>query len=307
MIFLVGIPSEPSLGLVIKEIERLGFPHVVFHQRHFDSVDIDFSMENGHITGQMSIQGKNIPLANFTGVYTRMMDFRLLPEIEKETPGSVRWHHGNALHDTILRWIELTPARVLNRYADIGSNFSKPYQAQLILKYGFRTPETLVTNQPDLVHDFLGKHKRIIYKSVSYVRSIVQEIKESDLKRLNAIRCCPVQFQEYIDGINVRVHTIGDKVFACSIESPTTDYRYAYIEGGQEVLTPIEISDDLAEACIGLSRSLGLEFGGVDLKITPENRVYCLEVNPCPAFSYYEMHTGLPIARAVAHYLTESV
>jgi hypothetical protein len=28
-----------------------------------------------------------------------------------------------------------------------------------------------------------------------------------------------------------------------------------------------------------------------------------LEANPCPAYSYYEAHTGQPIARAVARYL----
>jgi hypothetical protein len=39
------------------------------------------------------------------------------------------------------------------------------------------------------------------------------------------------------------------------------------------------------------------------LKITPDNQVYCFEVNPSPAFSYYEEHTQQPIAYAVARYL----
>ena len=46
-----------------------------------------------------------------------------------------------------------------------------------------------------------------------------------------------------------------------------------------------------------------IESDQIDLKITPEGQVYCLEVNPCPAFSYYEIHTEQPIARAVARYL----
>ena len=40
------------------------------------------------------------------------------------------------------------------------------------------------------------------------------------------------------------------------------------------------------------------------LKITPENYVYCFEVNPSPAFSYYESQTGQPISCAVADYLS---
>ena len=39
------------------------------------------------------------------------------------------------------------------------------------------------------------------------------------------------------------------------------------------------------------------------LKITPDNQVYCFEVNPSPGFSYFEAHTEQPIANAVARYL----
>jgi hypothetical protein len=39
------------------------------------------------------------------------------------------------------------------------------------------------------------------------------------------------------------------------------------------------------------------------LKVTPDDEVYCFEVNPSPAFSYYEGNTGQPISRAVARHL----
>ena len=48
----------------------------------------------------------------------------------------------------------------------------------------------------------------------------------------------------------------------------------------------------------------GRAFAGIDLKITPENHVYCFEVNPSPAFSYYESQTGQAISTAVADYLS---
>jgi len=37
--------------------------------------------------------------------------------------------------------------------------------------------------------------------------------------------------------------------------------------------------------------------------VTPDREVYCFEVNPCPAFSYFEANTGQPIADAVAKHL----
>jgi hypothetical protein len=48
---------------------------------------------------------------------------------------------------------------------------------------------------------------------------------------------------------------------------------------------------------------LGLVFAGIDLKITPDDRVFCFEVNPSPAYSYYENHTGQAISSAVAYCL----
>jgi glutathione synthase/RimK-type ligase-like ATP-grasp enzyme len=161
----------------------------------------------------------------------------------------------------------------------------------------------LITNDPELVRAFRARHQRIIYKSISGVRSIVQTFSDEDLARLENIRWCPTQFQAFVEGTNVRVHTIGQKVFATAI-TDATDYRYAQRQSGDHAeLREVELSDELAEMSVGLSEGLGLGFAGIDLKITPGNRVYCFEVNPSPAFSYYEGNTGQPIAKAVASYL----
>jgi glutathione synthase/RimK-type ligase-like ATP-grasp enzyme len=185
----------------------------------------------------------------------------------------------------------------------MGSNFSKPYQAQLIRAQGFDVPETLITDDPDLVRGFRDRHRHVIYKSISGIRSIVHMLKDADLARLNEVRWCPTQFQECIQGTNVRVHTVGATAFATAIRTEVVDYRYAHRQGGEVTLTAMRLPDDLAEQCVKLSEALGLAFAGIDLKLTPEGRVYCFEVNPSPAFSYYEANTGQPIARAVACYL----
>jgi glutathione synthase/RimK-type ligase-like ATP-grasp enzyme len=75
------------------------------------------------------------------------------------------------------------------------------------------------------------------------------------------------------------------------------------LEGEQEVLEATELSQDVERRCVELAQALQLGFAGIDLKITPEGDIYCLEVNPCPAFSYFQRGTGQPIAEAVASYL----
>lgn len=231
------------------------------------------------------------------------MDDRSLPELDGEPPESPRRQQSRRLHDTLVHWFEVAPGRVVNRHEPMASNGSKPCQAQLIMRHGLRTPETLITNEPAEVLAFRSRHGRIVYKSISGVRSIVQELTDDDLPRLDLIQACPTQFQAFVPGRNVRVHTVGGRVFAIAIDTDTTDYRYAARDGDAAELSAIELPPALAQRCLDLAADLGLAFAGIDLKITPDWEVYCLEVNPSPAYSYYQSHTGQPIAAAVADYL----
>lgn len=304
MILLCGIPSEPPLAMVREQLERLDLPYLLWNQRRFADMQVAFRMSAGQLTGWLQIDGRSLPLEEITGIYLRLMDDQRLPELEREPPGSRVRRGCRALHDTLLQWCEIAPGRIVNRLAPMGSNSSKPYQAQLIWQYGFRVPETLITNDPNLVHEFLQLHGRLVFKSISGARSIVRELSEEDLPRLGRIRACPTQFQEYVPGHNVRVHTVGQRVFATIARTQATDYRYAARQVGDSAeLEAIDLPDRLAERCVDLARGLELDFAGIDLKVTPEGWVYCLEVNPCPAYSYYELHTDQPIARTVACYL----
>ena len=304
MILLCGIPSESPLAMVAEALNSLHIPYVVFNQRHFSTTQFSFEVSSGPITGWLELEGQGYPLEGFCGVYTRLMDSQLLPELKDAPPDSAMRRYCLALHDALTQWCEIAPARVVNRTAPMGSNSSKPYQAQLIRRYGFEIPETLITNDPELVREFRRQHKKIIYKSMSGVRSVVQTFEDSDMGRLDRIRWLPTQFQAFIDGTNIRVHVVGSEVFATAVHSGATDYRYAQDQVGHSAeLRPIELPADVSENCVRLTQALGLAFAGIDLKMTPDNRMFCFEVNPCPGFSYYEANTGQPIAQSVAQYL----
>src|SRR5437588_658130 len=136
---------------------------------------------------------------------------------------------------------------------------------------------------------------------MSGVRSVVHMLTDLDVQRLDRIRWCPVQFQAFVDGVDVRVHTVGETVFAARITSWATDYRYGDRFGAPPAtVEPYALDDDLAVRCVTLARDLDLELAGIDLRITPEGEAVCFEVNPSPAFSYYEQRAGLPIAAALA-------
>jgi hypothetical protein len=303
MILLCGIPSEPPVAMVRDALAEMNMPHLVLNQRRFASMHFRYEVTEGLANGILDVEGRRVPLDCITGVYSRLMDDRMLPEIRTLPADSPERRHCRHLHDALIRWMEIAPARVVNRCGPMGSNSSKPYQAQWIARHGFEIPETLITNDPVAVRDFLARHGRVVYKSISGVRSIVRELTPADLARLDRVRWCPTQFQVFVEGTNVRVHVVGREVFSTSIESDATDYRYARRDGYSADLTAHDLEPEQAEKCVTLASALNLPFAGIDLKITPDGRTFCFEVNPSPGFSFYENHTGQPIARAVARYL----
>ncbi len=303
MILLGGIPSEHPLVLLTEALNALGVPYRLFNQRRCADCAIVFGVGEDGVSGRLHLHGEVFDLRDITGVYFRLMDDRLLPELEGEPDASPARRHARALHDTLYRWIEVADARVVNRSDPQGSNSSKPYQAQLIAGYGLRVPETLITNDPDAVLAFRRAHGSIIYKSMSGVRSIVKALDDWDLARLGDIAWCPVQFQALVPGNDVRVHVIGHDVHATEIVSDVIDYRYARQSGSTATLRAIELPEDLAARCVALTAGLDLVFAGIDLRIGSDGAATCFEVNPSPAFSYYQANTGQPIATSLARYL----
>ncbi|MET8777210.1 hypothetical protein ABZV58_19585 [Nocardia sp. NPDC004654] len=295
------------MALVAAELARMRTPFRWFDQRQALVTTLRLEVADGRVGGTIEDCSGRAELESIRSVYVRTMDDRLLPEIASEPVDSPGRMHCRTLHDQLMTWLEMTPALVVNRASAQTSNASKPYQLQLISAAGFNVPETLITSDPAEVLEFRARHGRIVYKSMSGVRSVVKLLTDLDIGRLDRIRGCPVQFQSYVDGVDVRVHTVGDDAFAARVTSWATDYRYGSASGAPlAVVDAYSIDDELAGRCVRLSRTLGLELAGIDLRITPEGEAVCFEANPSPAFSYYEQQAGLPIAAAIARRLASA-
>lgn len=306
MILFCGIPSEAPLALAIEAAEAAGAPHVVLSQRALAHCDLTLQARAGAVSGCLTIGDAEYDLSAFTGVYVRLMEQASLPEARPRRscpPDPLAVERLALFHRTLIEWLEVAPARVVNRASAMLSNFSKPYQAQLIARQGLPIPPTLVTNDAAAVRAFASAHEHLIFKSISSIRSIVRELDTGAQRDLERLRNLPTQFQERIVGADVRVHVVGDELFACAIESDAVDYRYAARDQLEIAMTPCTLPDDVARACLRLSAELDLPFCGIDLKRTADGRYVCFEVNPSPAYSFYEECTGQSISAALVSYL----
>jgi hypothetical protein len=301
LVLLWGLPDERPFAAVLAALEDLGTPTVVVDQHEVLDTEIDLTV-GVDVQGWLRTPRQHVDLAAVTGVYVRPYDLRRLPALVQADPARTAWQHAELVDDVLWSWLGLTPALVVNRPAAMATNGSKPYQLELIRDYGFRVPETLVTTDPAAAEAFWAEHGNVIYKSVSGHRSIVSRLVAADKDRLADVVFCPTQFQRYIRGYDYRVHVVGAEVFACEIVSEADDYRSA--SASDLAMRACELPDAVADRCRGLAAALDLPVAGIDLRRGPDEQWYCFEVNPSPAFTYYQRTTRQPISHAIARLLT---
>ena len=253
---------------MVKRLSARGIDFMLMDWRLYpDHCDIQWTLDGGVVDGFIRYGSRTVPLAEVTSIFMRQIE----------------------LCDLLSVVADALPIRFVNPIPSFGSNSSKPYQQQIIREHGFRVPKTLVTTIPEEVERFYeecGGH--VICKSVSDQMSVVRKVTSEDLGRAGNVRWSPTQFQEFVPGVETRVHTVGDRVFATEISSTAVDYRYAGREGKARGMRPVRLPDDVEERCLSLSADLGLVLGGVDLRCHPDGEYYCFEVNPMPGFTFFE-------------------
>lgn len=302
MILVMGPSGDPMVECVAEELEARDAPFAVAFLHEIPStIRLRLALPPAG-SALLYPEGAVLPLDEVTAIYHRVgfANYEVAEDYGEDEVQYVNQECQAALGG----WLNSAPGLVVNRPVASGSNASKPYQLSVIRDFGFSVPETLLTNLPGSAREFYEAHQgQVIYKSISYTRSIVQKMTEEDLARLEALRHCPLQLQSFVPGTDVRVHVVGDRgVFASLIESEKSDYRY---DRGS-VIVPHELPPEVEDRCLELAAGLGLVLAGIDLRITPEGEVFCFEVNPSPAFQWYEARTGQPITACLCDMLVEA-
>lgn len=299
MILLWGVPGDDPLDCVHAALDRTGADVRLLDQRGNAEMRVELTVgTDGNVCGTISDSLGEIDLACVGAAYVRPLDTAKACGSEATTdPAFIRAMAADA---ALIAWADLSSAYIVNRPQAMAANNSKPYQLAQIAGFGFAVPDTLVTTDALAVREFRKRHGRVIYKSVSGVRSIVSQLADDALAN---VANCPTQFQEYVPGVDVRVHVVGDELLSVRIVCEADDYRYASRSGCDVAMEPIDLPADVAERCRAMAAAMELHLAGVDLRHAPNGEWYCLEVNPSPGFTYFEAITGQPISKAIADQL----
>jgi glutathione synthase/RimK-type ligase-like ATP-grasp enzyme len=249
-----------------------------------------FSDRSGAV---LQAEDRKIPLDDVRAAYLR--------------PSAIPMHSNEERRafDVLLAWADHADGKIVNRPTPSLLNHSKPLQSQWIRRLGLRTPETFISTDPAAVRAFAERHGDVVYKSISGVRSIVGRLTENRRSDLDDVAHCPTQFQEYIPGHDLRIHVFGDVVHALRIRGTCDDYRYPADHDAPLEVEQADVAPCWTAQLRSVVRQMGLVVAGIDFRVTPSGEMYCLEINPSPAFTYYEQLAGVSLAKYIAALLVE--
>lgn len=195
---------------------------------------------------------------------------------------------------------------------------NKQLQLQVARELGLDTPRTLTTNDPTAARAFAKSCEGGLVTKMLSSFAIYEEGKElvvftnpvnpEDLEDLSGLNLCPATFQELLPkSLEIRVTVTGDRVLSAAVDSQVSaraahDWR----RDGLRMLhdwRPYQLPHDVEEKILRLMNYFSLNYGAIDIILTPDNQHVFLELNPCGEFFWLERAPGLPISEAIADVL----
>jgi MvdD family ATP-grasp ribosomal peptide maturase len=195
---------------------------------------------------------------------------------------------------------------------------NKQLQLQVARELGLDIPRTLTTNDPTAVHTFAKScnggivtkmlSSFAIYDEGKELVVFTNAVKPEDLEDLAGLNLCPATFQESIPkSLEIRATVVGDRVMSASIDSQvstraTHDWRRDGVRMIQD-WQPYQLPVDVEEKVLCLMDHFSLNYGAIDIILTPDGRHVFIELNPCGEFFWLERSPGLAISDAIADVL----
>lgn len=313
VVILSYYQDRPAIE-VLAELERRHVPVLLLDPGDFPcSISLDASFQDTW-EGTLTYHGQRFALSRVKSILYRrpthyVVDKALPPTVQVFAENEAFKGFGGILRSLDCFWVSHPDALR-------AANF-KPRQLQVAKQHGMRTPRTEITNDPAALLRFYEEcHGRLIYKTLyggnvgasgdEYDAIYTSIVTPESLQHAERVRYTAHLFQEHIEkAFDVRVTVVGDAVFAAAIDSQEheatrVDFRasYAHLRYRR-----FQLPKDIEQACVAIVHTFGLEYGAIDMAVTPSGDFVWFELNPNGQYQWIEYHTKLPITSALVDLL----
>lgn len=318
-ILMVSQKLDPHVDIIATKLNERKIPFVRFNTEDFPlkvSASIFFDENDQNQTLNFNY-GRKIIGSDVKGVwYRRPAHFEFPKEFspfvktfaEQESNATIRglWEVLNCT------WINHPES---NRKAEL-----KIKQLKVASEVGLEIPKTLITNSPEDAKKFFlkTKSKGVIIKRLgggvmldgnNGTAIYTSLISEDSIKNVAEVKNTPVLLQEYVEkDVELRITIVGDTIFPVEIHSQKserakTDWRKDTLNLKHKIH---QLPKDVEEKLLKFTRKLDLNFGAIDMILTPSGKYVFLEINPNGQWGWIQDLTGLPISEEIINLLMKS-
>ncbi|MFN6488004.1 MULTISPECIES: MvdD family ATP-grasp ribosomal peptide maturase [unclassified Nostoc] len=310
--------DNESIPLVIKEIEAKGEKAFRFDTDRYPT-EVKLDIYHGDFERVIITDGEQqLDLSEVSSVWYRRM--RYGAKIPETMDKQFRDASIAETRRTVRGMIASLKAFHLDKMSNVDVTNNKQLQLQVAREVGLVTPRTLTSNNPEAVKQFAQECQQgIITKMLSSFaiydnqgrENVVftSPITDDDLENLEGLRFCPMTFQENVPkALELRTTIVGHRVFTAAVDSQSlSGATYDWRKEGKALVKnwqPYNLPTDVEKKLLQLMAYFGLNYGAIDIIVTPDERHVFLEVNPVGEFFWMEMFSPhFPISGAIAEIL----
>ena len=101
----------------------------------------------------------------------------------------------------------------------------------------------------------------------------------------------------------MRAPAMGNRLYAAEIDSQAGDAQRDWRLDHSVAMHPHRLDAQTETRLVSLMKRLGLAYGAIDLRLTPQVEYVFLEVNPGGQFLFLELVAGMPLSELMAEFL----
>lgn len=236
-----------------------------------------------------------INISSITGAYYRWYKGILRDNIDNYYGELDYWNNESSLNSFLrmldCKWVNTPEASKLHTY--------KPLHLKKMKIAGIKIPDTLITNDINLLQELRKKEDLFIFKPVrGWDSPKLLNDNNAYNEMISKIPNVSFTVQKYIEGTDIRAYVVGNEVFSVEIFSSEIDSR-----GQDKEHKKFKLPKEMENICLKITSELGLYFSAIDMKKTKDDEYYILEANATPIYINDEKICGYPITEKICEYL----
>lgn len=275
---------------------------------------LSFAVEGGKLKYTVMIDGKTYDVNEFPSI------LYMNPLLPKELLTYEPVEHRQLIHRQFRAmreglWLMFRESRWINDPVATEIAENKIFQLNIASRF-FSIPDTLFTSNPEMVRAFYHDHNRTIVTKLIATSPIQDHViytnmvTEEHIQQIESVKMAPAVFQALVEKeYELRITVVGQKIFPAKIlsqEDAETSIDWRRKPTGTDFkvgIEPTKLPNEVEKHIFRLMHHLHLQYGCIDMAVTPEGKYIFFEINPAGQWYFVQLRTGMKIAEAIAELL----